>query len=187
MLRALTDGGNVVQVEWSDIGAADTSRTNPRGAHAQQRRTERFNTVRHLLLGASLVLLPPVLRQIPMAVLLGLFVYLGVSLLAGNGLWERLKLGLMEPSLYPSTSYVRKVPIATIHKYTLIQFACLMALWAVTSSPLGVLFPLLVVLLVPFRSRLLSRLISPRDLALIDAAPVVDSPTPVAEPGRLVG
>ena len=122
----------------------------------------------HLLIGLSLLLLP-VLRQIPMAVLFGLFLYMGVASMAGNQLFERLKLWLMEPALYPSTHYIRKVPIRTVHVYTVIQTVCLAVLWVVKTSTLGILFPLFIGLLIPVRMWLMPKLISPASLAVIDA------------------
>merc|ERR1712167_185611 len=49
----------------------------------------------HTLIAASILCLRPVLRQVPFAALMGLFLYLGTSALAGNGMWERTK-GLFE-------------------------------------------------------------------------------------------
>ena len=55
-----------------------------------------------------------------------------------------------------------------LHTFTLIQVACLILLWTVKSSSLGVLFPLCIALLVPIR-RWLDRFFSQRDLAFLDA------------------
>jgi hypothetical protein len=55
-----------------------------------------------------------------------------------------------------------------IHGYTLIQVACLILLWTVKSSWLGVAFPLCIAMLVPIR-RGLDRLFRQKDLAFLDA------------------
>ena len=104
----------------------------------------------HLLIGLSVLALP-LLKVIPMAVLYGLFLFMGVVSMAGNQFFERLRLWLMDSSLYPATHYIRRVPVWTIHKFTLLQLVCLIVLGAVELSPLGILFPLFVVLLVPVR------------------------------------
>ncbi len=104
----------------------------------------------HLLIALSLLLLP-VFRQVPQAVLYGLFLYMGVVSLAGNQFFERIMLWVMDPALYPRTHYIRQVPVRTIHLFTLLQMACLIVLWVVKVSPVGILFPLFVALLVPVR------------------------------------
>jgi hypothetical protein len=104
----------------------------------------------HLLIGLSLLLLP-LLKTIPMAVLYGLFLFMGVVSMSGNQFFERLSLWLKDPSLYPVTHYIRRVPRWTIHAFTLLQLACLVILWFVKSSGLGILFPIFIALLVPVR------------------------------------
>ncbi len=68
----------------------------------------------HLLIGVSLLLLL-LLRQIPMAVLYGLFLYMGVVSMKGNQFFERLSLWVMDTALYPTTHYLRKVPTWVVH------------------------------------------------------------------------
>ena len=57
----------------------------------------------------------------------------------------------MDSSLYPATHYTRRVPRGTIHKFTAIQVGCLVVLGIVEETPLGILFPLFLALLVPVR------------------------------------
>ncbi|MBX3168849.1 MAG: HCO3- transporter [Candidatus Eremiobacteraeota bacterium] len=102
----------------------------------------------HLLIGISVFWLS-LIAQIPMAVLFGLFLYMGISSLGGNQFWERLLLWITDSRLYPDTHYTRHIPAATIHKFTLIQLVCLVALWLVKSSRLGIVFPLMIAALVP--------------------------------------
>lgn len=54
-----------------------------------------------------------VLRQIPLAVLFGIFLYMGVMSLNGIQLTERLILLLMPPKYHPDQSYVRKVGLVS--------------------------------------------------------------------------
>ena len=121
----------------------------------------------HLLVGASLLFLG-LLRQVPMSVLFGLFLFMGVASMRGNQLFERLRLWFMDPSLYPPTYYLRAVPTPTVHRYTLLQTACLAVLWVVKTSFIGILFPLFIGLLVPVRM-LLAKYFKPEHLALLDA------------------
>ena len=76
---------------------------------------------------------------------------------------------MIDPGLYPSTHYLRRVPIATVHKYTLLQLICLAVLWIVKTSFLGLLFPLFIAGLIPIRL-LAGRFFSAEDLEALDAA-----------------
>jgi hypothetical protein len=121
----------------------------------------------HMLIGLSLVLLP-LLKVVPMAVLYGLFLYMGVVSMVGNQFFDRLKLWFIDPTLYPPVHYVRKVPQSTIHKFTLLQFVCLGVLWIVKASALGLLFPLFIAALVPIRF-IAGRSFAPEHLAALDS------------------
>ncbi len=121
----------------------------------------------HVLIGLSLLLLP-LLKTIPMAVLYGLFLFMGVVSMSGNQFFERLGLWLKDPTLYPVTHYIRRVPRWTIHSFTLLQLACLGILWFVKSSDIGILFPVFIALLVPVRL-LAGRYFAAEHLAALDA------------------
>ncbi len=60
------------------------------------------------------------------------------------------------------------MPTWTIHKFTLLQAACLAVLWAVKGSFMGILFPLFIALLVPIRY-LAGRFFAEKHLAALDA------------------
>ena len=121
----------------------------------------------HLLIGLSVLALP-LLKQIPMAVLYGLFLFMGIVSMAGNQFFERLRLWLMDSSLYPTTHYIRRVPIWTIHQFTMLQLVCLLALGFVEVTPLGILFPLFLVLLIPVRF-LAGKFFMPEHLVALDS------------------
>lgn len=63
-----------------------------------------------VLMGLS-ILMTPLLRLIPMAVLFGVFLYMGVSSIGGVQFFERIKLFFMPVKHHPAVSYVRKVRI----------------------------------------------------------------------------
>jgi hypothetical protein len=121
----------------------------------------------HLLLGASILLLP-LIQAIPMEVLFGLFLFMGFSTLNGTDFFARVRLWLTDSKQYPQTHYVRRVPRHVIHAFTMIQLGGLVVLWILKGSPAGILFPLLIALLVPFRVWL-DRWFQPGHLALLDA------------------
>lgn len=58
--------------------------------------------------GLSMVI-GDLLRQIPLAVLFGIFLYMGVTSLNGIQFYERLHLLLMPPKHHPDVTYVKKV------------------------------------------------------------------------------
>jgi len=124
----------------------------------------------HLLLGLSLFLLP-LLSNIPMAVLYGLFLFMGVVSIGGNQFFERLSLWLKDPKLYPSMHYIRRVERKRIHLFTLLQLSCLVVLWIVKVSKISaiaIMFPVVIALMVP--ARLLSaRFFTAEELAALDA------------------
>ncbi|NXW37571.1 B3A2 protein, partial [Phaetusa simplex] len=61
-----------------------------------------------VLVGLSIVI-GDLLRQIPLAVLFGIFLYMGVTSLNGIQFYERLQLLLMPPKHHPDVPYVKKV------------------------------------------------------------------------------
>ena len=123
----------------------------------------------HVLIALAIPFLP-YLDIVPMAVLFGLFLYMGVVSLKGNQFFERLGLFFTDRDLYPQTHYVRKVPISVVHRFTGLQLICLLALAAISLVPiplLRILFPLLIAGLVPVRF-LADRLFEPRHVAALD-------------------
>ena len=121
----------------------------------------------HLMIGLSLCLLS-VLKVIPMAVLYGLFLFMGVVSMKGNQLFERLSLWAMDSQLYPTTHYIRRVPNKVIHRFTALQLAGLVVLWVVKVSPIKILFPLFIAFLIPLRF-LANRWFEPEHLKALDA------------------
>jgi hypothetical protein len=104
----------------------------------------------NVLIFLSLVM-TPLLREIPMAVLYGLFLYLGITGLATSQFWTRIKMIFMDPRLLPPTHYVRRVPISRVHAFTFVQLACLGMLIGVRASPAALFFPLFIAILMPLR------------------------------------
>lgn len=126
----------------------------------------------HVLIAGSILMLP-VIRLIPMEVLFGLFLYMGFATLNGTDLFERVRLWATDPQLFPQTHYVRTVPRKIIHQFTMIQVGCLIALWVLKSSPVGILFPLLIAMLVPLRMWL-PRWFENRHIEALDADEDID-------------
>ncbi|XP_068604370.1 anion exchange protein 2b [Brachionichthys hirsutus] len=121
-----------------------------------------------ILVGMSIVI-GDLLRQIPLAVLFGIFLYMGVMSLNGIQLTERMMLLLMPPKYHPDHTYVRKVRTLRMHLFTCIQVVCLAALWAVMSTQASLAFPFILILTVPVKMLLLPRIFTGREMACLDA------------------
>ncbi|XP_035025551.1 anion exchange protein 2a isoform X1 [Hippoglossus stenolepis] len=121
-----------------------------------------------VLVGLSIVI-GEVLRQIPLAVLFGIFLYMGVMSLNGIQLTERLILLLMPSKYHPNQSYVRKVRTLRMHMFTIVQLTCLSLLWVVMATAAALAFPFVLLLTIPVRMLLLPHLFSRRELQSLDA------------------
>ncbi|XP_035511031.1 anion exchange protein 2-like [Morone saxatilis] len=116
-----------------------------------------------VLVGLSIVI-GEVLRQIPLAVLFGIFLYMGVMSLNGIQLTERLILLLMPPKYHPDHNYVRKVRTLRMHLFTIVQLTCLSLLWVVMATAAALAFPFMLLMTIPVRMLLLPRLFTWREL-----------------------
>ncbi|XP_070841611.1 anion exchange protein 2b [Chaetodon trifascialis] len=121
-----------------------------------------------IMVGLSIVI-GDLLRQIPLAVLFGIFLYMGVMSLNGIQLTERMMLLLMPPKYHPDHTYVRKVRTLRMHLFTCIQLVCLGVLWAVMSTQASLAFPFVLILTVPVKMFLLRRIFTVREIACLDA------------------
>ncbi|XP_046736173.1 sodium bicarbonate cotransporter 3 isoform X4 [Diprion similis] len=107
-----------------------------------------------LMIGCS-VLLTSMLRHIPMPVLFGVFLYMGVASLKGLQFFDRLLIMLMPVKYQPDYMFLRQVPLKRVHVFTLIQLACLICLWLIKSfSATSILFPLMLVVMIGIRKSL---------------------------------
>ncbi|XP_077354020.1 electrogenic sodium bicarbonate cotransporter 4 isoform X3 [Festucalex cinctus] len=123
-------------------------------------------TLVFVLTGLS-VFLAPVLQYIPMPVLYGVFLYMGVASLSGIQFWERIKLYLMAPKHQPDFAFLRHVPLRRVHLFTLVQITCLAVLWVLKSTFLAIIFPVMILGLMVVR-KLLDMMFSQHDLAWLD-------------------
>ncbi|XP_030271605.1 electrogenic sodium bicarbonate cotransporter 4 isoform X2 [Sparus aurata] len=118
------------------------------------------------LTGVS-IFLAPVLKFIPMPVLYGVFLYMGVASLSGIQFWDRIKLYMMPSKHQPDFSYLRHVPLRKIHLFTLVQILCLAVLWILKSTFLAIIFPVMILGLMVVR-KMLDMVFSQHDLAWVD-------------------
>ncbi|KAM9214545.1 electroneutral sodium bicarbonate exchanger 1 [Leptosomus discolor] len=119
-----------------------------------------------VLMGCS-VFFTSVLKFIPMPVLYGVFLYMGVSSLRGIQFFDRLKLFWMPTKHQPDFIYLRHVPLRKVHFFTMIQLICLVLLWAIKVSRAAIIFPMMVLALV-FVRKVMDFCFSKRELSFLD-------------------
>ncbi|XP_040829830.1 anion exchange protein 4 isoform X5 [Ochotona curzoniae] len=119
-----------------------------------------------ILTGVS-VFLAPVLKFIPMPVLYGIFLYMGVAALSSIQFVKRVQLMLMPPKHQPDLLLLRHVPLSRVHLFTAIQLSCLGLLWIIKSTPAAIIFPLMLLGLVGVR-KALEWIFSPQELLWLD-------------------
>ncbi|XP_067468724.1 sodium bicarbonate cotransporter 3-like isoform X8 [Thunnus thynnus] len=119
-----------------------------------------------VLMGCS-VFMTSVLKFIPMPVLYGVFLYMGVSSLKGIQFFDRIKLFGMPAKHQPDLIYLRYVPLWKVHIFTLVQLTCLVVLWVIKASAAAVVFPMMVLALV-FIRKLLDFFFTKRELSWLD-------------------
>uniref|UniRef100_A0A8C5ITL9 Anion exchange protein n=1 Tax=Junco hyemalis TaxID=40217 RepID=A0A8C5ITL9_JUNHY len=119
-----------------------------------------------ILMGVS-VFMAPVLKHIPMPVLYGVFLHMGVTALNSIQLTDRVRLLLMPAKHQPDLAYLRHVPLRRVHLFTAIQLLCLALLWLLKSTVAAIIFPVMLLALVGIRKGL-ERIFSPHDLSWLD-------------------
>merc|ERR1712187_542932 len=106
------------------------------------------NFLIHVLIGLSLVL-ASILKFVPKPVLLGVFLFMGVSSLNGNELFERIGLWFIwDESKYPQYPYIKTLQASEqssmrrVHVFTFLQLICLGILYALKAiKAVAVVFP----------------------------------------------
>lgn len=150
----------------------------------------REQRVTHILIFLTIglsVFLTPILGHIPMPVLFGVFLYMGIASLKGLQFFDRILIILMPNKYQPDYMFLRQVgtihwclgnliipvgffqvPIKRVHLFTLIQLACLACLWTIKSfSTTSILFPLMLVVMIGIRKSL-DLIFTRRELKILD-------------------
>ncbi|XP_026091024.1 electrogenic sodium bicarbonate cotransporter 1-like isoform X3 [Carassius auratus] len=123
-------------------------------------------TMVFILTGLS-VFMAPILKFIPMPVLYGVFLYMGVASLNGVQFMDRLQLLLMPAKHQPDLIYLRYVPLRRVHFFTFIQVLCLALLWVLKSTVAAIIFPVMILALVALR-KAMDYVFSQHDLSYLD-------------------
>ncbi|XP_070690482.1 solute carrier family 4 member 4a isoform X2 [Pempheris klunzingeri] len=130
-------------------------------------REQRVTGVCVFILTGLSVFMSPILKFIPMPVLYGVFLYMGVASLNGVQFMDRLKLLLMPAKHQPDLVYLRHVPLRKVHLFTFIQILCLALLWILKSTVAAIVFPVMILALVAVR-KAMDYMFSQHDLSFLD-------------------
>lgn len=111
------------------------------------------NLVSHALIVLTVLLARDVISAVPTAVMSGFLCYTGWTSLESNGMFKRALLAVTSRECHPTSSYIRRAPLKTLHLYTALQALALLAAFAVETDffgasepssdgfPAGLLFP----------------------------------------------
>jgi len=134
------------------------------------------NLMQAVLIGCTLAAIK-LIGMLPIAALDGLFIYMGIASFAGNTFYERVVLYITDKDLREARRLpfigkdFKKVPLKTIHLFTLLQFFILACIFVITLLDyVDCLFPVLIAVLVPVRIYYLPRLFGKEAVDILDAA-----------------
>ncbi|KAK7143147.1 hypothetical protein R3I93_014349 [Phoxinus phoxinus] len=130
-------------------------------------REQRVTGIMVFILTGLSVFMAPVLKFIPMPVLYGVFLYMGVASLNGVQFMDRLQLLLMPAKHQPDLIYLRHVPLRRVHLFTFLQVICLALLWILKSTVAAIIFPVMILALVAVR-KAMDYVFSQHDLSYLD-------------------
>ena len=122
----------------------------------------------HKLLGLSLLFLTA-LKQIPLPVLLGVFLFMGLSSMPGIQFWQRFLLFFQQPSQYPDKPYMRYMETKRVHYFTLFQVVFFLGVFVVQNTKsIAIVFPFMTLLCIPARIFLAPKFFEGWELCLLD-------------------
>lgn len=139
---------------------------NGRILHVQETRLTYL--ISHMLVGLSLLFLET-LKKIPLPVLLGVFLFMGLSSMPGIQFWQRFLLFFQQPSKYAETPYTKYVDTSRIHLYTFLQIIFFAGVFVVQNTKaIAIIFPFMTMLCIPGRLFVLPRFMKGWELLLLD-------------------
>mmetsp|Transcript_5040 Transcript_5040/g.10997 ORF Transcript_5040/g.10997 Transcript_5040/m.10997 type:complete len:646 (-) Transcript_5040:24-1961(-) len=139
---------------------------NGRITHAVESRLTHIGI--HLLIGASVFALN-VLKMIPVPVLYGVFLFMGIVSLSTNEFWQRFKMFFMQGSRLPDYPFTKYLPKNKIHMFTFCQVLLFILLTVFRSvKVIAIAFAVVIKICIPIRMYLLPRWFTEEELILLD-------------------
>ena len=110
----------------------------------------------------------PILSLIPMPVLFGVFLFMGVSSLRGLQFFDRLLLLFIPRKYQPDYVFLKYVPLHRVHLFTFFQLFSLIGLWIIKSQPTtSIGFPVMLVVICAIR-KFMECVFTRRELRVLD-------------------
>lgn len=122
----------------------------------------------HLLIGLS-VFLTPIIKLVPLPILIGVFLYMGVVSMLGLQFVQRIAMLFMPIKYQPDYSWVRTVRMKRVHLFTFVQILSIVGLFAVKyAKKISMMFPLMLVFMVILRMFVLEKIFTQQELSSLD-------------------
>ncbi|XP_072180717.1 electroneutral sodium bicarbonate exchanger 1-like isoform X2 [Diadema setosum] len=112
-------------------------------------------------------LMTRILAYVPMPVLYGVFLFMGIASLKGVQFVDRLALFFMPLKYQPDYIYLRHVSIRRVYLFTAIQLMCLVVLWVIKSTMAALIFPIMVLGMVGVR-KAMDMIFTQQELEMMD-------------------
>lgn len=136
------------------------------------------NLIQSLLCGVCLFI-TEALQQVPRSVLWGFFLYMALESLPGSQFFERMQLFITDKGRLVKivkgehNEYLSKVDIGVVQKFTACQFLGFAVCYGISQiptevAPVGIFFPVLIMVLVPLRIYVFPKWFSDHDLYYLD-------------------
>jgi hypothetical protein len=123
----------------------------------------------HALMCVSLFMLP-LLKMIPVPVLLGVFLFMGLASLGTNQLFGRVLMFFMQPSKYPKHPYTEHMAKKRMHLFTCIQLVLFAGLYVIIATKVvAIMFPFYILMCIPIRLFVLPKIFTDAELLFVDA------------------
>ena len=135
--------------------------------HVQETRLTHFFI--HLLVGVAILFLSA-LKVIPVPVLYGVFLFMGLASLPSNQFWNRFTYWFMDSRKYPDEPWTKYMSRSQLHKFTAIQVILFVMLMTFRSiKVVAIAFPIVVKACIPIRMYILPKMFTEEELCLLDA------------------
>jgi len=145
------------------LGTKDAS-----GKFISVQETRLTNLFVHSLVLASIFALN-VIKLIPVPVLYGVFLYMGLASLGSNQFWKRITMFFMQPSMYPREPYTKHMETRKVNAYTAVQLLLFGVLYMVKSiKTIAIAFPIVIAACIPIRLYVLPKVFTESELIVID-------------------
>ncbi|CAC5404016.1 SLC4A4 [Mytilus coruscus] len=149
-------------------------------------REQRLTPLIVALLNGCSVFMPKILQLVPMPVLYGVFLYMGVSALRGMQFMDRIMIMFMPAKYQPDHMYLRHVRINRVHLFTFFQILCLGILWVIKAiKTISIVFPVMV-LGTCFVRKGMERIFTSNELKWLDDMDTEDKMMKQEDAGELI-